>query len=297
MEKRIKGYLQLTRPANLPTAMADIIAGAAVSQTVIQVSGAGSTLLRNLLLLCMASVLLYASGVVFNDFFDRKLDARERPERPIPSGIIRPFEALIFGFSLMLAGVLLAFTAGPLSGFIAFGLACSILCYDAFFKEVPVLGPLNMGVCRGINLLLGMSVLGLPQDWWIALFPVVYIFAITLISKGEVAGNNRYHLVVASLMYLAVILGLGFMWNNGGVSVWVVIPFIAAFSAMIFFPLFRAYIENSPANIRKAVKSGVISLILLDACIAVIHTHWWVGLSIVLLLPLSVVLSQKFAVT
>ena len=31
---------------------------------------------------------LYAAGMVLNDAFDAELDARERPERPIPSGRI-----------------------------------------------------------------------------------------------------------------------------------------------------------------------------------------------------------------
>ncbi len=35
--------------------------------------------------LVAASTLLYASGVVLNDVFDLRRDARERPERPLPS--------------------------------------------------------------------------------------------------------------------------------------------------------------------------------------------------------------------
>ena len=34
--------------------------------------------------LLVATATLYAGGIVFNDYFDRTLDAVERPERPIP---------------------------------------------------------------------------------------------------------------------------------------------------------------------------------------------------------------------
>jgi 4-hydroxybenzoate polyprenyltransferase len=36
----------------------------------------------------LASGCLYLAGIVFNDVFDRKVDARERPTRPIPSGVV-----------------------------------------------------------------------------------------------------------------------------------------------------------------------------------------------------------------
>src|SRR5207247_76223 len=70
-------YLQLVRPANLLTANADVLAGfAAVG-------------LKNpaaLPLLLVATTALYGGGVVLNDVFDARLDAVERPERPLPSG-------------------------------------------------------------------------------------------------------------------------------------------------------------------------------------------------------------------
>jgi 4-hydroxybenzoate polyprenyltransferase len=66
---------------------------------------------------------------------------------------------------------------------------------------------------------------------------------------------------------------------------------------MIYTPLIRAYRENNPGNIRKAVMAGVLSVIILDAAIAVIFMPWWYGLLILLLWPLSRMLSKLFAVT
>ncbi|WP_235934646.1 UbiA family prenyltransferase, partial [Agromyces humi] len=45
-------------------------------------------------LLPLASVFLYSGGMALNDYADRRLDAVERPERPIPSGRISPRRAL-----------------------------------------------------------------------------------------------------------------------------------------------------------------------------------------------------------
>ena len=41
-----------------------------------------------------------------NDAFDREIDARERPERPIPSGRIGAGPVFAIGFGLLAAGVL-----------------------------------------------------------------------------------------------------------------------------------------------------------------------------------------------
>jgi 4-hydroxybenzoate polyprenyltransferase len=297
----LKGYIALTRPANLPTAVADILAGAAVSLAMAFPDGWDLMTMGEVWLplafLSAASVMLYAAGVVFNDYFDRDTDAVERPERPIPSGVVPERSAAIFGAILMLIGVVLALIVSPTSGAIAALLAISILAYDSWAKKSTVLGPLTMGICRGLNLLLGMSILGFPSMWWMALIPVVYIGAITLVSRGEVSGSNKRHIRIAFFLYLLVLLLVLGSHRFGITSLWYALPFMIVFSLMILIPLGWAYRENTPDNIRRAVKAGVISLILLDACIAVIFAGWQAGLSVVLLLPLSLWLSKRFAVT
>ncbi|MBL7474149.1 UbiA-like protein EboC [Robertkochia sediminum] len=297
----LRGYITLTRPANLPTAIADIMAGAAVSLAMtypdVFTDLNIGRFARPVILLSLASVCLYASGVVFNDYFDRETDAIERPERPIPSGVVTARSAAVFGSVLMFAGIALAFMVSTISGGIAILLGAAILSYDSMAKQSTVLGPLNMGVCRGLNLLLGMSVIGFPVMWWMALIPVMYIGAITLVSRGEVNGSNRSHIRVAFLLYILVVALVAGLYRYGLTSMWYTLPFIIVFCLMILIPLWWAYRENTPDNIRRAVKAGVISLILLDACIAVIFAGWQAGLSVVLLLPLSLWLSRRFAVT
>jgi len=154
-----------------------------------------------------------------------------------------------------------------------------------------------MGICRGLNLLLGMSIFGTIVYGWFACIPVVYIAAITLISQGEVHGNNKKHIVFAGLLYASVVFGVMILlFFNAKLSL-EAMPFLLFFAIMIFRPLFRAYQINSPERIKKAVIAGVLSLILLDASIAVGFSSWWLGLGMILLLPLSFFLSKLFAVT
>ena len=294
-----KAYAQLARPANLPTAAADILAGAAIAGIFILDNERSMVEFQigSLLFLVASSVFLYAAGVILNDVFDFKLDQIERPERPIPSGRVSLRSAAIFGAILMLFGILIAFLTNSLSGIVALVLALSILLYDALAKTHGFFGPLIMGVCRGLNLLLGVSILGSLPNWWFALIPVIYIAAITLISRGEVHGDNKKHIIFAGILYTVVIfLVLGLMQISGQILDWV-LPFVAIFAVAVFMPLFKAYRDNSPGNIKKAVVAGVLSLILLDAALAVGFSQWWVGVLIILLLPLSFGLSRLFAVT
>ena len=75
------------------------------------------------------------------------------------------------------------------------------------------------------------------------------------------------------------------------------LPFVVLFALMVFMPLFKAYKANTPENIMKAVKAGVLSIILLNAAIAVGHSNVLLGILMLLLLPLSILLSKIFSVT
>ncbi len=293
------GYARLARPANLPTAAADIFAGIAIA---IGVNNQNletffTNNIFNSLSLILASVLLYAGGVVLNDVFDAKIDKIERPERAIPSGLIPLKSAAVYGVLLLLLGLLAAFSANVLSGIIACVLVIAIVLYDAFSKNNEFIGPLNMGICRGLNLILGMSVLNEVNYWWYALVPVIYIFAITLISRGEVHGNNKRHIIWAGLLYAVVlffVLSIIMFKTN---MVLKTIPFLLLFMFLIYRPLLKAYKLNSPSNIKKAVIAGVLSIIVLDASLATSFTNWQVGIVVVMLFPLSILLSKLFAVT
>jgi 4-hydroxybenzoate polyprenyltransferase len=299
MKEKLMGFARLARPANLPTAAADIFAGSAIGLYAHQVETLVFIMenVNIVLSLIFSSVFLYAGGVVFNDVFDADLDTVERPERAIPSGLIPLRQAIFWGVILMFVGVLLAFNCSFFSGGISLVLTMAILTYDAYFKQHGFLGPLNMGICRGLNLLLGMSLLTVLSNWWISLVPVIYIFAITLISRGEVHGNNKRHIVWAGILYAIVItlitLVIGLKTNN----ILITIPFLILFGFMIFIPLSKAHKYNSPGRIKKAVISGVLALVVMNACWVAGFSNFYLALAVLLLLPLSIALSKLFAVT
>lgn len=284
------------RPANVVTSVADVLAGIAISgyfllyQTELQ--------LLPIILLCIATIGLYSGGIILNDVFDAELDAKERPERPIPSGLISKQAATIFGGICFFIGIFSAGLYSTEAQYLAVAIMVSCLIYDKFLKHSTIFGPVNMGLCRGLNLLLGISIVPASiQIWWyLAIIPVIYIAAITMISRGEVHGGSKKTLYFAVLLY-ALVIGsvVYFAYANGYLPL--SIAFLALFAFMILKPLFKAIQNPIGPNIGKAVKSGVIALILLNAAWASAFGVWQVALIIVILLPLSMWLSKAFAVT
>lgn len=285
------------RPANIVTSVADVLAGITISGFLTD-SNSFANNLSPVILLCISTIGLYGGGVVFNDVFDAALDKLERPERPIPKGIVSIREAAFLGTILLLIGIITAAVVSRISALLAISIAFAALIYNKWSKHHAIAGPLNMGLCRGLNLLLGISIvaIAIPEWWFIAIIPIIYIAAITMISRGEVHGGSKRTLYFAGFLYSTVIAAILLLSVLKG-KFWWTIVFLLVFAWMIFSALIKAVRAPAPQNIGKAVKAGVIALILMNAAWAAAFGAIILAFVIVLLLPLSLWLSKIFAVT
>jgi len=285
----------MMRPANIITSVADILAGIAISGIL---SSGFSIPWMPIILLALSTACLYGGGIVFNDVFDADLDKIERPERAIPSGLISLQNATILGSVLLIAGIGLAALNSLTSAILALLVAVFALLYNKFGKHHSFFGPLNMGLCRGFNLLLGLSIVPemLYSHYYLAIIPVVYIFSITMTSRGEVHGGQAKNLYLAAILYAIVICSITYFAFVNDRLLWSLL-FLVPFTFMIFKPLLKAIKQPVGKNIGAAVKAGVISLILMDAAWAVTFDALIIAFVIAALLPLSMWLSKLFAVT
>ena len=289
---KIRAFAELTRPANVVTALSDIMAGLAIVGFVF---GRLDYQFYPALFLGLSSMSLYAGGVVFNDVFDHELDRTERPERALPSGRINRSEAIFGGILLLSLGIFLAFWQSRLSGIVAIFITLFALFYDWKGKHMRIFGPINMGLCRAFNLLLGMSVyeLGVLEHFPMIAIPLIYIAAITLVSRGEVHGGKAITLYFAGFLFLVVHASQLFFAEK----IEFALVFVLAHFILIFRKL-RIAIENPVGkNIGLTVKTGVLTLILMNAAWVASSGQWIVALFVLALLPVSLGLAKKFAVT
>jgi 4-hydroxybenzoate polyprenyltransferase len=134
-------HLKLGRVSNLPTVWTNVLAG-----TILGGGMAGGV---RTLLVALAMSMFYVGGMYLNDYYDRDIDARERPERPIPRGEISQTTVAVIGFALLVAGIVLMAGFGVAAALAGLALAAAIVAYDWFHKGNPV-APLVMGLCRGL---------------------------------------------------------------------------------------------------------------------------------------------------
>lgn len=289
---KLRAFAELTRPANVVTALSDSMAGLAIVGFTF---GSLDYQYYPALFLGLSSMCLYAGGVVFNDIFDHELDSTERPERALPSGRIKRSEAIWGGIILLGLGIFLAFWQSRLSGIVAILITLLALFYDWKGKHMRVFGPINMGLCRAYNLLLGMSVyeLGVLEHFPVILIPLIYIAAITLVSRGEVHGGKATTLYFAGFLFLLVHASQLYFAEK----IEFALIFVLAHFILIFRKLRIAIVEPIGKNIGLTVKTGVLTLILMNAAWVASSGQWIVALFVLALLPVSLGLAKKFAVT
>ncbi|MBB5781658.1 SCO3242 family prenyltransferase [Nonomuraea jabiensis] len=171
----MKALLELVRAPAALSVPGDMMAGAAAA-------GRNSTPG-----LALTSVLIYWAGMALNDWADREADAVERPERPIPSGRVRPGAALGIAAGLTGAGLVVAAASGGRRALGVAGLlAGAVWAYDLGLKRTP-LGPATMASCRALDVLLGAG----PQVRAaapMALAIGAHTYGISILGRAEVTG-------------------------------------------------------------------------------------------------------------
>ena len=265
------GLLALLRPPNVFTAIADPFAGLVLARQPGPASGDPGHW-------CIAaSACLYLGGIALNDYFDREVDAVERPERPIPSGAVPPAVAAGIGAGLLAAGIALAGLAGGPAITVAAVLALAILLYDALLKGTKA-GFLTMGVCRGLNFSLPMSLAmkSVPGSLFFApALLAAYISVLTYLAHEEVGGNTleRAHHGVTAMAVVALVMGVAIApWPAAPVG-WAFLALVVVRGAMLFAPLWT---EPGGPTTGRAIGGGILMIPLFDATFvaAAGHAPW-----------------------
>ena len=296
---RVSPPLALARLVRLPnvfTAWADVMMGCFfVTPVGDRVSG------TTLGLLVAATSCLYCAGMVLNDVFDYEVDAKERPDRPLPAGDISLSNARRLGFGLLAAGIalgwLITLVVGDWrSGAVATGLAVCVLLYDGVLKKTPI-APLAMGGCRMLNVLLGMSVAATAWEgvhYLVAGGMGIYIVGVTWFARQEARQSSQLMLAGGLTVMMGGIVCLAmFPRLAPNLLVAPLSPqrwdlFIAAIGAVIALRCVWAIFEPTPTRVQAAVKQSILSLIVLNAAITLaVQGPLYTVLVIFLLFPAS----------
>jgi len=143
-------YFRLTRPLNCFMAGIAVVVGCLV--------GAGSEINIHGIQVALAFVVCFvvtAGGNAINDFYDVKIDAINKPHRPIPSGRISPRSAFAFAISLFGIGIVLSYFINPICLLIAAVNSLVLMGYAYKLKRTVLWGNVSIGYLTGSTFLFG----------------------------------------------------------------------------------------------------------------------------------------------
>lgn len=316
-----KAWAQLIRIPNTLTSCADVLAGMCLMGGIVD-----SFVVHPIagLIGSLASILFYWSGMILNDVFDLEIDRVNRRPGPLVTGAIDVGTARRVGYGMMVMGIALAFLApwtlvpsgrvGVLPMWVpgATGvlLALAILGYDGPMKKSPS-APFLMGICRSLNMALGVTIAGTVSESRLGLAAVgilighgVYVTGITLAARREsdmqqARGRLLLGWGVCGLGAAIIALSPWFEPERSyrlGAS-WI----FGALIMVLMMPLARrvmfALTSLSPSKLGMAIRQAILSILFLDAAIALQFAGDLPGIGICLMVIPTLILGNRFRST
>lgn len=228
---------------------------------------------------------LTAASMAVNDYYDRVIDAINEPSRPIPSGLVRPREALAFSLALSAVGLGFSYLSGPICLVVAVFAWAIMLAYVTAGKRSGFPGNLLVSTCVSIPFVYGclIAVGRLPLS---VMFFTLMVFLSNTgreVTKGivDVRGDaaegvktlavvygERVAAFAAAVFYLLAVSLTPIPWLLGIVSFWY-LPFVLAADAGFVSSsvlLLRDYSRESARRVKRLVLAwftlGFVSFIL-----------------------------------
>lgn len=297
---RLGAWAELLRVPALFSVPGDALAGTAA---------AGRRPDRGTALAVGTSLCLYEAGMALNDWSDREEDARERPERPLPSGRITPRAALGAAVALTGTGLGLAALAGRRSLATATALAGTVWAYDLGLKHTRG-APATMATARALDLLLGAT--ATPTRGAAAPAPAgvspcgetllaagllgAHTLAVTTVSRHETTGGSS-HAPLAALATVTAVTAVTAPRRGAPDHQAARTAASAVYAATASRPLAHAVLNPSPPLLQRAVGGGIRAMIPLQATFAARAGAPRTAAALLALLPVARRLSRKVSPT
>ena len=201
---KLRSLLATARIANVPSVVSNVWAGIAIGAAFQRWEHGGESVWPDALFLTLAGICLYIGGNFLNDWHDREWDAKNRPERALPTGLFPPGMYLLLAILLEVLGVILALVVGWKCAVVAAVIVVCIVIYTRWHKKAvwPVI---PMGLCRALLPVMGfvgfatmvrvrtIEDVGLPDPATIvtlhALALLIYIAGLSLGARYESSPN------------------------------------------------------------------------------------------------------------
>jgi len=163
----MNAYLEILRPFNALMGVIAVLLVALISGNfTIYVPAA-----------CVIVFIFTGAGNAINDYVDHKIDAINKPKRPIPSGRISLRVALIYSISLFVIATIMALIIGVIPGIIVILSAVLMFLYAYRLKTSCLIGNLSIAFLTGLCFVFAGVVL---QTVYLSILLGFYAFLMTM---------------------------------------------------------------------------------------------------------------------
>lgn len=221
---------------------------------------------------------LCAAAMVINDYYDRAIDAINEPARPIPSGIVKPQEALVLMAVLSAVGFVFAVLVSALCLAVAAASLVIVATYLTVGKRSGLPGNFLVSACVAIPFIYGSVAVAGAVGLNVVFFALMAFLSNTgreitkgiVDVKGDAAENvktlavrygERNAAVAAAVFYISAVALTPIPWFIGSVSVWF-IPFVLATDVGLAACSALLLLDHSREKARK-IKNTVLLLFIL----------------------------------
>jgi len=268
---KLSGCLRLMRPVNCLMMGFAVVVGAALANPNVR-----ETFGLSLVYGFITGFMLTAASMAINDYYDREIDAVNEPSRPIPSGLIKPKEALAFAFMLTAVG----FATAYLTNIFCLGLAIIawtvFVTYTTVGKKSGLPGNFLVSICVAMPFIYGSAATVNAVRLNVLIFASMAFLSNTgrEITKGivDVKGDQTQNVetlavrfgektaaAAASLFYLFAVLLSPIPWLLNLVSFWY-IPLVALTDIGLTLSSLMLFKDYSRENARKIKKTALLLL-------------------------------------
>ena len=185
-----QAWFGMMRISNAPTVVSNILVGTALAISMQSTYWTWNPSYDIFFAICI--LIVYFAGMILNDAFDAKHDAKYRPDRPIPSGVINKSTAWVVGLVLLGAVSVFGVLHGEANGL--FLLVTAVLLYTVFHRWfIPAI--LFMALCRGLVYLIVANPSHGENLTQLIIFCIALAFytaALTFIGRFENKNNAKY---------------------------------------------------------------------------------------------------------
>jgi len=263
---KIVGLIQLIRPINCAVMGVAVLVGMIVAAQTFLPDG------KTALLGFITGFTFLAAANAVNDYYDRNIDAVNEPNRPIPTGVIQPKEALSYVFILSAIGFLTAFLTNIQCLAIAIVAWFLSMYYAMMGKRTGVFGNLIVSTCVALPFIYGGFAVESELSLILILFAAMAFFS-TIgreITKGivdfegdklqsvktvAVLYGSRTAAATAAFFYIVAIVLSLFPWVLDKVSAWYLPLVILADVGFILSSVFllRNYSRENARTVKRMV--------------------------------------------